>query len=174
MADAPAGGGGRSPSARARAPACRPVHLNRLGHGAGFVGELLERELQLSAVDALGFLAKEALAQHIELMAERRVLALAFGELILKSGDERACRREILDVGGARRRRLAHCGILRRARRHRLRDHHILWVTRHAHTTDGDACARSTPESNSRSLLRSVTAAPSVSAGHANGTLQPL
>ena len=52
------------------------IHLDRLGDRARLVGELLERELQLPRIHALGLLAKQPLTEHVELMPQRRVLAL--------------------------------------------------------------------------------------------------
>ena len=73
-------GSGRRPVGRRRACPRTGVSPESISigsvTGARFVGELLERELQLPRIDALGLLAKQALAQHVELMAQRRVLAL--------------------------------------------------------------------------------------------------
>jgi hypothetical protein len=54
------------------------IHLDRLGHGPRLVGELLERELQLPGIHALGLFAKQPLTEHIELMPQRGDLALGF------------------------------------------------------------------------------------------------
>src|SRR6266851_122185 len=75
------------------------VHLDRLADGAGFIRELLERELKLPWIDAFGGLAKQALTEHIELMAQRRVLALDGRELFLQGGDKRAGGHEIVNRG---------------------------------------------------------------------------
>lgn len=82
-------------SATCRAPAgvaahgrLARIHFHRLGDRATLVGELLERQLQLPRVDALGFLPKEALAENVELVRQRGDFALGFRELLLERGDE--------------------------------------------------------------------------------------
>jgi hypothetical protein len=44
---------------------------------------LLERELQLPLIDALGLLAEEALTEHIELMSQRHHFLLRRGRAAL-------------------------------------------------------------------------------------------
>lgn len=95
----------RRPTPRVPAHGCLArVHLDRLTDRAGFVRELLERELELPRIDALGRLAKQSLTQHVELLPQGRVLALDCGELFLQGGDEGARRGEIVDrrVGRSR------------------------------------------------------------------------
>jgi hypothetical protein len=74
------------------------VHLDRLGHRARFVGELLERELELARVDAFGFLPKHPLTKHVELMPQRRVFPLDLRQLVVQRGNQRAGGGEISDV----------------------------------------------------------------------------
>ena len=62
------------------------VHLDRLGDRARLVGELLKRQLQLPRIHAFGFLAEQPLTEHVELMAERGVLALRLRQLVLQRG----------------------------------------------------------------------------------------
>ena len=62
------------------------VHFNGLGHRARFIGELLERQLQLPSILALGLFTKQALAQDVELMPQRGDFALRFRELVLNRG----------------------------------------------------------------------------------------
>src|SRR6266852_6316694 len=115
------------------------VHLDRLADRAGFIRELFERELELPRIDAFGGLAKQALTEHIELMAQRRVLALDSGELLLQGGDERAGGHEIVDreVGHAR---LIHSRLYTITTRSRLPIGIVIRVTRRARTTAAAAC----------------------------------
>src|SRR5262249_19857504 len=73
------------------------THFHRFGDGPAFVGELLQRELQLPRIDAFGFPAKEALTEDVELVPEGGDLTLGRRELLLQRGDEGACRGEIVD-----------------------------------------------------------------------------
>ena len=75
------------------------VHLERLSDGTGLIGQLLERELQLPRIDAVRSAPEQALTEHVQLMPQRRVLALGLGELILQGGDQGARRREVAHVG---------------------------------------------------------------------------
>ncbi len=168
-ADARATAGARRPPTRVPAHGrVARVHFDRLGDGARLVGELLERELQLPRIDALRLLAKQALAQHVELMPQRRVLALDLGELLLERGDEGARRREILDVARARVRRLAHCCILR-PRLDLVLTHHQVEVTRRAHTSADAACARGRrPRATTADRCCAGRRRVFICAGHAN------
>jgi hypothetical protein len=44
------------------------VHFDRFGDRPGLIGELFERELQLSRIDALRLLPEHPLAEHVELL----------------------------------------------------------------------------------------------------------
>lgn len=46
------------------------IHLDRLGDRARLVRELLERELKLPRIHALGLLPEEPLTEHVELLAQ--------------------------------------------------------------------------------------------------------
>src|SRR5262249_6199921 len=118
------------------------IHFHRFGDGPAFVGELLQRELQLPRIDAFGFPAKEALTEDVELVPERGDLTLRRRELLLQRGDEGACRGEIVD-------RVTECARLIHSPA--VYDEHACGVYRHtlslggtprAHTSNGVACAR--------------------------------
>jgi hypothetical protein len=105
------------PPARRRdatpAPGARPfarIHLDRLGRGARLVGQLRKREPQLVGTHPFGFLAEEPLAQEVQLMVERRVLALDAREFVLQGRDERPRRGEIVDLS---RMFVGHAGMIR-------------------------------------------------------------
>ena len=139
------------------------VHLDRLGHGTRFVGELLEGELQLPRVDAFGFLPEQPLAEDVQLMAERRVLALGRGELVVQRGNQRARGGEIGDV--RHRARVRHERMIRDGGSPAYKRDH---ATRSYHRRRR-VCATSTPESRSaRSVLRISTGPGGSSVGHAN------
>lgn len=55
------------------------VHLDGLGDGARLVRQLLERGLELPRIDTFRRLAEEALAEHVELMAQRQDFLLRRG-----------------------------------------------------------------------------------------------
>ena len=57
--------------------------------------------------NALGLLAKQTLAQDVELMPQGRILALGSDQLVRERGDHRVRGREIGDVG--------HAGMIREA-----------------------------------------------------------
>ena len=149
---------GQRPPARGPAPAMLAhgrlarVHLDRLGDRAGLVGELLEGELQLPRIDAFGFLAEQPLTEHVELMAQRRVLALRLRELVLQRGDQGPRRGEIGDVGPAR---VRHARMIRERRSAVQRP----TITRRARTSGGGASApgRRPTSSSARSVLRIST-----------------
>jgi hypothetical protein len=82
-----------------------PPGSDRFGDRAGLVGELLEGELQLPRIDALGLLAEEPLTEDVELMLQRGVLALDGRELRLQAGNERPGGREVADFRLRRTRR---------------------------------------------------------------------
>lgn len=73
------------------------VHLDRLGDGAGLIRELLEREVELARVDALGFLAVQPLTEDVEFAPQRRILTLHERELGSQRGDHRLRGREVGD-----------------------------------------------------------------------------
>ena len=58
--------------------------------------------------DAFGFLAEEALTQHVELVPQRRVFPLRPRELVAQRGDQGLRRREVGDIG-----RVGHAGMIR-------------------------------------------------------------
>src|SRR5947208_12025930 len=60
------------------------VHFDRVGRRTRLVRQLRKREPQLVRTHPFGFLAEEALTQQVELMAERRVLALHAREFVLQ------------------------------------------------------------------------------------------
>src|SRR5437660_256458 len=74
------------------------VHFDRVGRRTRLVRQLRKREPQLVRTHPFGFLAEEALTQQVELMAERRVLALHAREFVLQGGDQCPCGGEIVDV----------------------------------------------------------------------------
>jgi hypothetical protein len=104
-------GGQGTPTGRA-ASAARPagplarIHLDRVGHGGGLVGQLGKGEPQLIGADALGLLPEQPLAEDVELMPECRVLPLRARELVAQRGDERLRGGQIDDVGGVRHARI--------------------------------------------------------------------
>ena len=113
-AGAPATAAGPSGAdACGRAPASRPNPFRPARRLLPLVGELLQREFQLSGIDALRFLAEQPLAQDIELVAQRGDFALRLGELILERGDERPRRRQVLDGGVEGPRRIHYCTLRR-------------------------------------------------------------
>jgi hypothetical protein len=110
---------GRQRAAARRAPTLMAahgrvtrIHLDRLGHGAGLVRQLLQRERQLLGIDLLRLLAKQPPAQDVELMAERHQFALRLRELFLKRENEGARGGQIVDVGLGRARGI-HCVMIR-------------------------------------------------------------
>ena len=74
------GGSGRRPVGRAGRRCCLPgplarVHLGRFVARLQLLGQLREGQTELVGADALGFLPEEFLAEDVELLAERGVLA---------------------------------------------------------------------------------------------------
>ena len=164
-----------------RPAACRPaphmpthrrlarIHFDGLGDGASLVGELLQRELELSWVNMLRFLPKEPLAQDIELVPQCGDFTLRLRQLLLQRGDEGARGGEIVD-GLRERARLIHSLLLTTTARPLLTCEPHRWG--HAagsYQRRRRVCVRSMPESKSpRSPLRIVTGSPASSLGHAN------
>lgn len=85
------------------------VHVDRVGRRPRLVSQFAQREPQLVRTHAFRFLAEEALAQQVELVAERRVLTLHAHQFVLQ-GDECPCRGEIVDVS---RRLVIHADMIR-------------------------------------------------------------
>ena len=95
----------RPPSRMAADRRLAGVHLDRLRDGPRFVRELVQREPELARVDALRSFPKQSLTEHVELLTQRRVLALDGGELLLQGRDDRSRGGEVFDrVGRARQR----------------------------------------------------------------------
>jgi hypothetical protein len=83
------------------------VHFHGLADRASLVGELLQRERELSGIDALGLLAEQPLAQDVELVPQGGDLTLRGGQLLVQRRDEGARGGEIVD-GLMERARLIH------------------------------------------------------------------
>src|SRR4029453_1694857 len=105
------------------------VHLGRLVARRERLREFGKRQAELVRADTLGFLAEEFLAEQIELLAERGVLALRSRQLGLQRRDEGPRRVEIVD----RVRRDRHTRIIRESRS-------AYKVTPRVRTTGAAAC----------------------------------
>jgi len=116
----------------------------------------------LPRIDAFGFLPEQPLAEDVQLMAERRILTLGLGELVVQCGNQGAGGGEIGDV--RHRARVRHARMIRDGGSSYKRDH----ATRSYHRRRR-VCATSTPDSTSaRSVLCISTGPLGSSVGHAN------
>ena len=89
----------RDAAASARSRPLTGIHFDRfIGRNGRFVAELGKRQPQLVGADPFRFLTEEPLTEEIELMAERRVLALDPRELVLQRRDERPGGPQIIDA----------------------------------------------------------------------------
>jgi hypothetical protein len=64
------------------------IHFDRLGDRTGLVGELRKRQSQLIGTHLFRLLAEEPLAQDVQLMAQRRILALRACQLLAQRRNE--------------------------------------------------------------------------------------